>query len=50
MNPVGIFVPVSEIFKDTESDFEVFKDLLRSLSLTDTLFCSMIAFSGVRNS
>ena len=34
----GIFLPVSEVFPDMQSDFETFKSLLFSLSLTDTLF------------
>jgi hypothetical protein len=35
---VGIFLPVSEAFPDTNNDFETFKYLLGKLSLTDALF------------
>ena len=35
---VGIFLPVSEVFPDTKSDFETFKSLLGNLSRTDSLF------------
>jgi len=35
---VGIFLPVSEVFPDTNNDFETFKSLLSDLSLTDALF------------
>jgi len=35
---VGIFLPVSEVFPDTNNDFETFKSLLGNLSLTDALF------------
>jgi len=35
---VGIFLPVSEVFPDTNNDFETFKSLLGNLSLTDSLF------------
>ena len=37
-NPIGIYIPVSEVFPGVQSDFETFKALLRSLSLTETLF------------
>jgi hypothetical protein len=37
-NPVGVYIPVSEVFPDIQSDFRTFKTLLNSLSLTDTLF------------
>jgi hypothetical protein len=40
---VGIFLPVSEVFPDTESDFETFKSLLCNLSRTDAIFwCARI--------
>ncbi len=35
---VGIFLPVSEVFPDTDNDFETFKFLLGNLSRTDSLF------------
>lgn len=35
---LGIFLPVSEVFPDTKSDFETFKSLLCNLSRTDSLF------------
>lgn len=39
MNRLGVYiVPVSEVFPDMSSTFETFKSLLRTLSLTDTLF------------
>jgi hypothetical protein len=40
---VGIFLPISEVFPDTKSDFEIFKSLLGNLSRTDSLFwCARI--------
>jgi hypothetical protein len=40
---VGIFLPVSEVFPDTDNDFETFKSLLANLSRTDALFgCARI--------
>lgn len=33
-----VFVPISEVFPDTESSFETFKSLLVDLSLNDALF------------
>ena len=38
INPVGVFIPVTEVFPDIESNFENFVRLLHSLSLSDTLF------------
>ncbi len=35
---VGIYVPVSEVFPDVQSDLGTFRNLLEQLSLTDTLF------------
>lgn len=35
---IGVYVPVSEIFPNVQSDFETFKSLLHRLSRTDTLF------------
>ena len=35
---VGIYVPVYEIFPETESTLSVFTSLLGKLSLTDVLF------------
>ena len=37
-NPVGVFIPASEVFPGVQSNRETFKSLLHSLSLTDTLF------------
>lgn len=38
-----IYIPVSEVFTDIQSDFETFKSLLQSLSLTETLFwCAIL--------
>lgn len=34
----GVFLPVSEVFPDTESSFATFKSLLLDLSLNDALF------------
>lgn len=34
---IGVYIPVSEIFPDVQSNFETFKDLLHGLSRTDTL-------------
>ena len=40
---IGIFLPVSEVFPGTESDFETFKSLLSNLSRSDSLFwCARI--------
>lgn len=40
---LGIFLPVSEVFPDTNGDFETFKSLLCNLSRTDSLFwCARI--------
>lgn len=35
---LGVFLPVSEVFPDIESNFETFKSLLLDLSLNDALF------------
>ena len=35
---IGVYLPVSEVFPDTESNFETFISLLKRLSLTDALF------------
>ena len=37
-NLPGVFIPVSEIFPGIQSDIETLKQLLSSLSLTDTIF------------
>ena len=37
-NYTGVFIPVSEIFPETKSDFRTFKRLLGGLSRTDTIF------------
>ena len=37
-NSTGVFIPVSEIFPGVQSDIETLKQLLDSLSLTDTIF------------
>lgn len=37
-NPIGVYLPISEVFPDIKSDVETFKNLLHSLSRTDTLF------------
>jgi hypothetical protein len=37
-NPIGVYIPVSEVFPEIQSDFTTFKALLEPLSLTDTLF------------
>lgn len=40
---LGIFLPVSEVFPDTKSDFDTFKSLLSNLSRTDAIFwCARI--------
>lgn len=40
---VGIYLPVSEVFPNIQSDFQTFKSLLQNLSRTDTLFwCSRL--------
>jgi len=40
---IGVYIPVSEVFPDVQSNFETFKDLLHGLSRTDTLFwCSRL--------
>jgi hypothetical protein len=38
ITPIGLYIPASEVFPQLQSDFETFKTLLESLSLTDTLF------------
>jgi hypothetical protein len=38
MNPVGVFIPVEDVFEGTENSFQTFRLLLENLSLTDTLF------------
>jgi hypothetical protein len=38
MNPVGVFVHVEAIYDEVQSNFSTFRELLRDLSLTDTLF------------
>ncbi len=35
---IKVFLPISEIFPDIESDLKTFKSLLRELSRTDALF------------
>lgn len=35
---IGVYIPISEVFPDVQSDFETFKSLLHGLSRTDTLF------------
>lgn len=35
---IRVYIPVSEIFPDIQSDFKTFKSLLHDLSRTDTLF------------
>jgi hypothetical protein len=35
---VGIFLPVSEVFSDTESKFDTFISLFKKFSRTDALF------------
>ncbi|MDO8663072.1 MAG: hypothetical protein Q7K98_07665 [Candidatus Omnitrophota bacterium] len=43
LNQVGVYVPVSEVFPDIQSNLETFKDILQQLSRTDTLFwCARI--------
>lgn len=40
---IGVYLPVSAVFPDLQSDFPTFKSLLLSLSRTDTLFwCSRL--------
>src|SRR5437879_7222959 len=38
MNPVGVFIPLEDVFEGTENSFQTFRSLLEDLSLTDTLF------------
>lgn len=38
MNPVGIYLPLSEIFPETNNNFETFQKLFQKLSLSDALF------------
>ena len=43
LNQVGVYIPISEVFPDVQSNFETFKALLQQLSCTDTLFwCARI--------
>lgn len=37
-NQIGVYVPVSEVFHDIQSDISTFRSLLSDLSKTDTLF------------
>jgi hypothetical protein len=42
-NLVGVYLPVSAVFPNLQSNFQTFKSLLQNLSRTDTLFwCSRL--------